>query len=216
MENQSRQQQSSELSTSALAQASPHPGQAVGGLKSLIELLKRYPWLIWGGMWAFLVALSAISIISLTHTGPVEQQKPAPTPVATEKPPASSSHTSSSIYLWLLGAAALTCGAGSLLIYKRLKSSSLCDKLPNPLKSSSERSLTRRQRRKRMFQENPPLPTPLEEPQPPAQPVPAEIEPVVTVLPPEESHPLDAEEESLAEMMDIRKQRSLSSILRDP
>jgi hypothetical protein len=43
-----------------------------------------------------------------------------------------------------------------------------------------------------------------------------ELEPVVTVLPPEESDLLDSVDESLAELMDIRKHRSLSSILHDP
>ena len=43
----------------------------------------------------------------------------------------------------------------------------------------------------------------------------AQLEPVVTVLPPEESDLLDAADESLAEVMDIRKHRSLSSILHD-
>lgn len=42
-----------------------------------------------------------------------------------------------------------------------------------------------------------------------------ELEPVVTVLPPEESDLLDSADESLAEVMDIRKYRSLSSILHD-
>lgn len=43
----------------------------------------------------------------------------------------------------------------------------------------------------------------------------AQLEPVVTVLPPEESDLLDSADESLAEVMDIRKYRSLSSILHD-
>ncbi|MBW4522661.1 MAG: hypothetical protein KME16_23695 [Scytolyngbya sp. HA4215-MV1] len=38
-------------------------------------------------------------------------------------------------------------------------------------------------------------------------------EPQVTVVPEEESHPLDWSEASLAEMMDIRKRRSLSSLM---
>jgi len=41
----------------------------------------------------------------------------------------------------------------------------------------------------------------------------AVIEPVVTVVPENESHPLDWGEGSLADMMDIRKQKPLSSLL---
>jgi hypothetical protein len=36
----------------------------------------------------------------------------------------------------------------------------------------------------------------------------------VTVLPPEESNPLDWDQESLADMMDLRKRQSLSSLMR--
>jgi hypothetical protein len=36
----------------------------------------------------------------------------------------------------------------------------------------------------------------------------------ITVLPPEESHPLDGREESLADMMDLRKRQSLASLMR--
>jgi hypothetical protein len=43
----------------------------------------------------------------------------------------------------------------------------------------------------------------------------AESEPMVTVLPPEESTLVESEEESLAEMMDIRRHRSLASILQN-
>lgn len=37
----------------------------------------------------------------------------------------------------------------------------------------------------------------------------------ITVLPPEQSHPLDGGKESLADMMDLRKRYSLSSLMRD-
>ena len=36
----------------------------------------------------------------------------------------------------------------------------------------------------------------------------------ITVLPPEESHPLDRGNENLAEMMDLRKRKSLASLMR--
>ncbi len=37
----------------------------------------------------------------------------------------------------------------------------------------------------------------------------------ITVLPPEQSHPLDGEKESLADMMDLRKRYSLSSLMQN-
>ena len=206
--NQSTQQQSSELSYSSLARSSRRPVQSAG-LKFLLNLIERWPWLVWTGVGAFLLLLTAIAIFSLTYTGRVESE-PEPTPVVAENPAETSSQAGSPMPLWLLGAVALTCAAGSLVIFKRLKTSQ--PPKPKHVKQPSARGLTRRQQRKRLLQESPPIPTPLE-PQPPVAPVAAETEPVVTVLPPEESHPLDAGEEPLAEMMDIRKHKSLSSIL---
>ncbi len=255
--NQSTQQQSSELSYSKLHRSSRRKTPLSNNLNTLLLLLNRSSWLIWGGMWLLLLALSAIAILSLIHPINLKQEEPEPKTVATEKPPETSSQTSSSIHLWLVGAAALTFAAGSLVIFKRLNSSSQSPKLR---KRSSERALTRRKQRKIMLQGHSSPPTSLK-PLSPTAPMAAEIEPVVmlppeeshsldsgeeslaemldscppfaasenltadnclnaesepvvTVLPPEESHLLDSEEESLAEIMDIRKHRSLSSILR--
>lgn len=211
--NQTIQQQSSESSDSNLAQSNPVGKPA--GLKSILALLNHHPWLIWSGVWVFLLAITAIALFSLTHTGHVEQT-PEPTPVAAEKPAAKSSQTGNPMTLWLLGAVALSCAAGSLVIYKRLKNPSWPSQLRKRVKRSSAQVLTRRQQRQQQPQESPPVPTPVVESLAPVATAPDETEPMVTVVPPEESHPLDSGEESLAEMMDIRKQRPLSSILRDP
>lgn len=211
--NQTTQQQSSESSDSKLAQSNP-VGKPTG-LNSVFALLNHRPWLIWSGVMAFLLAITAIALFSLTHTGNVEQEL-EPTPVAGENPAATSSQTGNPMTLWLLGAVALSCAAGSLVIYKRLNDPSRSGKLRKRVKRSSAQVLTRRQQRQQRLQESPPVPTPVVEPLAVVAPVPVETEPVVTVVPPEESHPLDSGEESLAEMMDIRKQRPLSSILRDP
>lgn len=213
--NESTQQQSSELSDSKLAQSSRRPAQ-LATLNFLLKLLKRWPWLVWTGVWAFLLLITAIAIFSLTYTGGVQHKEPEPTPRAAENPAETSSQKGSPMPLLLLGAVALSCVAGSLVLAKRRLATS--SQQPTKLRQrqrSSARGLTRRQQRKQLLQEPPPIPTPPEEPQPPVAPVPAETEPVVTVLPPEESHPLDAGEESLVEMMDIRKNRSLSSLLGD-
>lgn len=209
--NETTQQQSSELNYSKPTWWSRSPVQ-FASLNSILKLIKRWPWLILPGVWVFLIALTAIALFSLTYTGRVQQEEPKPTPVATDNLPETSSQASNPIALWLLGTATLTCAAGYLVIYKRLNSSSRPAKLRERVKRSFTQGLTRRQQRKRLLQESPPVSTPLE-PLPPVVPVPTEIEPVVTVVPPEESHPLDSGEESLAEMMDIRKHQSLSSIL---
>lgn len=215
MENNESTQQSSELSDSKLAQSRRRPAQ-LATLNFLLKLLKRWPWLVWTGVWAFLLLITAIAIFSLTYTVGVQQKEPEPTPRAAENPAETSSQTGSPMPLLLLGAVALSCVAGSFVIAKRRLATS--SQQPTKLRQrqrSSVKGLTRRQQRKQLLQESLPVVTPPEEPQLPVAAVPAETEPVVTVLPPEESHPLDAGEESLVEMMDIRKNRSLSSLLGD-
>ena len=172
--------------------------------RPLVALLKRHPWLLWSGIWILLLSaaafMSSIAIFSLTHTGRIAHQEPQQPAVAAENP--APAQTTSVTLLWL-GAVALTfTAAGYLIISKRFSS------LSQSVKHSAPQVPTRRQRR-HLLHELPPLPS---EPTPITPPVP-DIEPLVTVLPPEQSHPLDAGEESLAEMMDIRKHRPLSSIL---
>jgi len=199
MENdQSTQQQSQSDDSKLLRQrrfkalSSPQP--------TLINLCKRYPWLIWSGVWALLLStaafVSSVAIFSLVHTGYVAHEEPQPA-TARER---DSSQTTPVNLLWVLGAVALTCSVG-YLASKHLKGSL---RAKDPQQSKQKRL----RRRQRPISQLPP-PT-LVEPSPVA-----EAEPVVTVLPPEENNPLDKHEESLAEMMDIRKQQSLSAILGD-
>ena len=212
MENNQSTQQSSELSDSQVAQ-SDEPLEKPAGRKSPLELLKYYPWLLWSGLLVFLLAITAIAIFSLTHTGLMEKEQPEPKPVTPEKTVKTSSQSANPIPLWLLGTVVVSCAAGSLVFYKWLKKPSQ-SRLRKRVKRSSAQVLKRRQQRQKQLQ-SPPVPTP-PEPLLPVAPVPAEKESEVTVLPPEESHLLDSGEESLAEMMDIRKHQSLASFLRDP
>ncbi|MBW4637743.1 MAG: hypothetical protein KME05_05820 [Gloeocapsa sp. UFS-A4-WI-NPMV-4B04] len=291
--NQSTQQDSSQLDSSK-ERLNHRKSVGAANLKSLLNLIKRSPWLIWSGLWILLLVTSVIAILSLTHPLGVEQE-PESKPVAVEKPtepplqtgkPTESLQTGRPI-LWLVGAAAITVAVGSLLILKRLNSS--VDALQ--LSNTAKRGPTRRQQRKILLQENllhqapsepvadeikpvgtiPPvaatdllhssapslvvadnvsldanvrgnnsLNSQTEVPEVPlrdshalnsdekmfAEPddristpdnnLNAQLEPVVTVLPPEESDLLDSADKSLAELMDIRKHRSLSSILHDP
>ena len=204
MEHQSTQQQSSEKDLKLPQTDHPQLLSSNG----LVAMLKRHPWLLWSGIWVLLLSaaafISSIAIFSLTHTGRISHQEPQQRTVAAEKPEAS--QTPGVMSLWVLGAVALTCTAAGYLVISKQSA-----KLDKSVKHSAARVPTRRQRRQRLLHEQPPsFPSKLT---PITPPVPAEIETVVTVLPPEQSHPLDAGEESLAEMMDIRKDRPLSSIL---
>ena len=251
MENNQSKQQSSELGDSKLVRSSRRAPS--DNLNSLLMLFKHWNWLTWVGAWVLLVAITAISILSLVY--PISlSPEPEPKTAAAENPTETSSQTGSPL-LWVVGAA-VTFTAGSLVIFKWLSSSSHS----GIRRRSSKRSLTRRQQRKILLQGHSSSPTqpellsptalmpveiepvvmlPLEEShlvdsgdeslaqmlgdRPPLSALDltadnclnAESEPVVTVLPPEESTLVDSEEESLAEMMDIRRHRSLASILQN-
>ena len=287
--NQSTQQDSSQLDSSKEG-LNHRKSVRAASLNSLLNLIKRSPWLIWSGLWILLLVTSVIAILSLTHPLGVEQE-PESKPVAVEKPtepplqtgkPTESLQTGRPI-LWLAGAAAFTVAVGSLVILKRLNSSVKAPQLSN---ASAKRGITRRQQRKILLQENLSDQTHLEPVadeikrvgtiplaasqlldssapslviaddsldanvrgnnslnsqtevslreshalnsdekmfvapgdriSTPDNNLNTELEPVVTVLPPEESDVLDSADESLVELMDIRKHRSLSSILHDP
>ncbi len=243
MENNQNTQQSSELGDSKLVRLSRRNAPS-DNLNSLLMLFKRWNWLTWVGAWVLLLGITAISILSLVY--PISLS-PEPKTVAAENPTETSPKAGS--LLWAVGAAVTF--AGSLVIFKRLSSSSHSD----IRRRSSERSLTRRQQRKLLLQGHSSSSTQPELLSPTA-PMPVEIapvvmlpledlvdseeslaqmlgdrsplsgsdltaakclnaesEPVVTVLSPESSQLVDSEEESLAEMMDIRRHRSLASIL---
>lgn len=234
--NQSTQQLS--VAQSNRRHSSPHKSN------SLLALLRRYPWLIWGGVWLLLLVISATALLSMTYTISLEPE-PEQKPVAVETTQ-TYSQTGKTISLLMLGATVFTLTAGSLVIFKILHSA-----------SRSSGQLTRRQQRKLLLESQAvatqpqqvtnPLEIPAAQPgvmlPSPEQPLNAEkqafievpgnslpasakdnltqgndlnlAEPVVTVLPPEENQVVEPDEESLAEKMDIRKHRSLPSILQD-
>jgi len=193
--NQSKQQSSSELNASRLARLSDGEVTPPVGSNFRKNRLLDYPGLILGGIWLLLIAFAAIAGFNLANIGHVEKEKLTTAPVTVQQPAQKSS-------LWLLSAVALTFAAGSLAVSKRL---------------SSLRSRRLRQSAQRAV----PIPTSLREqrrtlPRTLAstlvEPVPDQTEPVPT--PPQENQLLAIGSESLAEMMDIRKQHSLDSILR--
>lgn len=115
--------------------------------------------------------------------------------------------------MWLFGALALSCATGTLLIYGSLRNSQPRRKPVKRRETSLKASPTTAIRKK----PQPPLRRQrLKRPIPVSQP-PTSVSnvPVVTVLPPDESHPLDWGDDSLADMMDLRKRQTLASLLRN-
>lgn len=153
---------------------------------------------------------------------------PEPTPVTTQKDSTpeqvpftnvEESTPKPNIPLSLLGAIALGCAGGSLLLTQLLKYSAESYQDSRRLKPVG----TIRKKRRNPPPKSRPVPRP---PQPVSSRPKSQVvnKPIVTqdrslaqitVLPPEHSHPLDGGKESLAEMMDLRKRHTLSSLMRD-
>lgn len=153
---------------------------------------------------------------------------PEPTPVKTQKDSTpeqvpfttvEESAPKQGLPLSLLGAIALGCAGGSLLLTQILKYSAESYEKSRRLKPVG----TIRKKRRNP----PPNSRSVAKPPQPAssRPNPQDVnKPIVTqdqslaqitVLPPEHRHPLDGGKESLADMMDLRKRYSLSSLMRD-
>lgn len=117
-----------------------------------------------------------------------------------------------SLPMWLFGAIALTCASGGLLIYGSLSQwkqrRKPLKRRAKSVKSSPTATVVRKQQSPSRIQRPKASKPSAQPPRPVAQ------TPLVTVLPPEENHPLDWGEDSLADMMDMRKQHSLTSLLR--
>lgn len=178
----------------------------------LVVVVQRHPILVWSGTWVVLMALCWISITGLLHVDTVEIEQPQPQVVADESqiPQIKSRHQAKPASSFgLLAAIAVSCGATSLILAKQFS--------PKP---SQRRLVIKR-----------PAPVPKAE-MATRQPLkagksdltkqaaavarrssPVATQPTVTVLPPEENNPLDWGDASLADLMDIRKQTSLSNHL---
>ncbi len=218
MENQQSLQQPSSQSNNSKPTSLRRSVQAQStGSNAILRLIGQQPWLVWSGVSVFLLATTAIAITSLIRAEGGKYEELEPNPVATEI--AETSPQTSHIPLWLVGAVALSCGAGSLMILKLLNRPSSPPQLRDLNRHSSVQtskqaaSLPNRQRRRRLARSGQSVSVAARSLSTMA-PIPLSTEPVVTVLPPEKSR-LERSEADLAEMMDLRKQQPLSSILRN-
>ena len=195
-------------------------------------LLQKHPLAFWGGLWAILILVGTIATIGLFNPGPIEEeeQKSTPAPTQIEESPKPKSPQEKDWSFPLFSAVVLGCAGGSLIVTHALKQSSQRHRLSKRSKSSAivyqQRSLTAKRRRPSAPKKVHPVasippqhksqPKSQENIQPNTQPnIPSNVEQTqVTVLSPEDNHPLDSKPESLAEMMDLRKRQSLKSLIR--
>lgn len=207
-----------------LTESNPLASRRLSKRINTSQLLATYPWLLVVGVGALSVAIALLAIFSLTHTGRVEKNPSKQTTTLTPGQPTSPPKSNSSPN-WLPTIVLLGAGVTSAVVIYKWR---------QHLPIIAKRHLTRRQQRKLLLQqsgdiatatittENNPLSSeiatspPLQlENKPFVEPIPTDIAPLITVLPPEETQSSVLGGQSLAEMMDIRKHLSLSAILQD-
>ncbi|MCX7594291.1 MAG: hypothetical protein N2235_11095 [Fischerella sp.] len=219
MENTQSVQQSSEVQARATETVTNKSKPQISG-NFLIHLFAKCPWLFLGGLLAVFLSSGTVALYSLGYVGRVERQEPEfiqdvdlessiPTPSET------TNVANNSISLWMVGAIAMSCASGCFIIVKLLNYPVWQQKIHK----SSQRhpsSITRRRHQKLEPSPSKNLPAFIitSVTKSPTTTKSEQSQPVITVLPPEENFNKD-NQESLASMMDIRKQTSLSALLRD-
>ena len=224
---QSVQQESSEVKESVPISDKNEPASKINRFKNVaIYLFMHYPWLFLAGVLLMFLGGGALSIYSLGYVDEIEKRKDSETLQAEVIPPKAPRHETEEnknpIPLWMVAAIALSCASGCLVILKVLNRPKQKQKVKRQVVNRNEIRLA--QRRFQVMEarlpkrKTPPRPpgarrTPIMA-MPPQKPKP---KPVVTVLPPEHNFkpkPNQQNQDSLADVMDIRKQTSLSSMLR--
>lgn len=180
----------------------------------LIYLVAHHPWLLLTGCLAMFIGGGAFALYSLGNAGPIAQEEPEKIPVIVEEPISPPSENGNPTPLWMMAAIVLSCGGGSLLIFRLLNRT----KQPQKVQKQVNRHQARlAQNHYQRLEPHLPKKQPIFVPQPQLMPV-MQMQPktkhLVTVLPAEHKHHLDTPTEPLADLMDLRKNSSLSAILR--
>lgn len=187
----------------------------LGSSNMFIYMLTRHPLLLLTGLLTMLLGSAALALYSLGYAGSADTAEVEAIPAVVETPISTPSENSNATPLWMVFAIALSCGSGCLIILRLLN---------RPTKRQKVRKLIKRKRHPEPLSpstrpaweptalKNPPVFIP-RQPLKPIHSMQSRPRTLVTVLPPEQRHPLDQRKESLAELMDIRKQNSLSTIL---
>jgi hypothetical protein len=234
-DNQSTQQSSQQRSSNLQLTRAKRRESPISALSSLFTLLLS-PWLLWPLLWLILLLAATLSIFSLTFTGFVDRENTS-VPQVVQIPEATSG--GDRIAIWVVGAV-VACAAGYWVVFRQLQGSSqpkrkhsrrqrTRKRLPRKVYPSVEStevepniSIPAPESPIKVVEppiakiKHPQIPTPITEVNktaPVSDNNTGGEEPKVTILPPEEIQAVDVAKVSLAEMMDIRKHRPLSSIL---
>jgi hypothetical protein len=180
----------------------------------LIYLVAHHPWLLLTGFLAMFLGGGAFALYSLGNPGQVAQEEPEQTPVIVEEPINPPSENSNPTPLWMVAAIALSCGSGCWIVFRMLNRTKQPQKVPKQVNRHQVRLPEARYTRlEPLLPKNQPIFVPQPQLMPLMQ-IPSKTKHLVTVLPAEHKHHLDKGTESLADLMDLRKDSSLSAVLR--
>ncbi|MBD2460998.1 hypothetical protein H6G89_08070 [Oscillatoria sp. FACHB-1407] len=204
-----------------IGQASPLPSTTVDdpwseystpdtvNVLAWFRLLWEHPLVFWSGIWVLLLLITGIAVTSLMSP---ELSRVNPDSPDSPQPNVSTDVSSRTLPAWALGTITLSCIAGSLLISQRFKQ--VRRESRSPQSNTAAESLPLAEQSSDLAL---PLPLPAASPTMAALPAmtvvtpiyepPEPEQPVVTVVPADESTPLDWEDAGLAEIMDIRYRR---------
>ncbi|MCC5637585.1 hypothetical protein LC593_17415 [Nostoc sp. CHAB 5844] len=165
----------------------------------LISLLAQHPLVLLSGIFTIFLGTTAVAFYSISHVGGVKQAEPELIPVIVEEP--ITTERSNPTPLWMVMAIALSCGSGCYLIFRLLNSSNQPHNIPKRVRN-------RQKALKSIPQTSENLPGFV-----PLQPLSVKSKSWLEVLPPAQQYRLGKGKESLADLMDIRKDNSLSALL---
>jgi len=179
----------------------------------LKQLIYKHPIVLGTGLWMTLIVVGYFATLGLLSPGPIEQETPKPTPAPAA---VQVSTAKEDLPLSLFSAIAIGCAAGSFLFVYVLKNSARSHQSSRRLSTASTDSKKRRRpsKRRRVSRATQPVASPVVASIEVRPPIPDEKLSQVTVLSPEESHPLDRGNDSLADLLDLRKHQSLASLMR--
>ncbi|MBG1271823.1 hypothetical protein F8S12_38365 [Nostoc sp. WHI] len=159
----------------------------------------------------------AFALYSLGNAGQVTQEEAEKIPVIVEEPINMASENGNPTPLWMVAAIVLSCGSGCLIIFRMLNRPRQPQKVQKHINRHQARlAQSHYTRLEPRLPNNQPIfvPQPQQPQLMPMMQMPPKTKHLVTVLPSEHKHHLDTRTESLADLMDLRKDSSLSAILR--
>ncbi|GAA6619982.1 hypothetical protein [Scytonema sp. NUACC26] len=180
---------------------------------TLMHMLAKYPLFLPVGLSAVFLASGTLALYSLGSVGKVEEEEPEVLEAEVVQPISSTpAEAENPMPLWMILAIALSCGSGSLVLFLLLNRPGKRQIVTNHFNRYQARLKQRHQKMAPRPPKNKPVLVPARMA---AVAVPiGQAQPVVTVMPPENTMSRNSGQEALTSVFDIRKHTPLSTILR--